>query len=74
MPHPVLVPRRFLEVNTESASTMRDDNEFYCDATLLLKNNWPRVKCGFADISTGKMRIKTADVKSGCVGKMRRCG
>jgi len=30
--------------------------------------------CGYADVATGKMRIKTADVKCGCVGKMRMCG
>ena len=25
--------------------------------------------CGYADVSTGKMQIKTADAKCGCVGK-----
>jgi len=32
------------------------------------------VKSGCADVATGKRRIKSADVKCGCVGKRRMCG
>jgi len=39
--------------------------------------NWAmgnRRMCRYANVATGKKRIKFADAKCGCVGKMRMCG